>query len=52
VEDVTSELPVRAPSAAERSQLVSRAGVREDGTPVRILDAHRWVAKAHGKKAG
>jgi hypothetical protein len=52
VEEVTSELPAGAPSAAERSQFVSRTGVREDGTAVRILDAHRLVAKAHRKKAG
>ena len=52
VEEVTSELPAGAPSAAERSQFVSRTGVREDGTAVRILDAHRLIAKAHRKKAG
>jgi chemotaxis protein histidine kinase CheA len=50
VEEVTSELPAAAPSAAERSQLVARAGVREDGTPVRVLDVHGLVARAYGKK--
>jgi chemotaxis protein histidine kinase CheA len=52
VEDVTVELPVEAPRTAGRHACVAGAGTREDGAPVRILDAQRLVARAHGKKAG
>jgi chemotaxis protein histidine kinase CheA len=52
VEDVTVELPVKAPPAAGRNACVAGVGASENGTPVRILDVQRLVARAHGKKQG